>query len=80
MGIKSKLKNEDKIWELLEMCYYGHLDQVKRLLEEGVDINGIGNNGMSPLDAAKQGENDDIVDFLLSMGAKIGFNSTDELI
>lgn len=80
MGIKSKLKNEDKIWELLEMCYYGHLDQVKRLLEEGVNINGIGNNGMSPLDAAKNGENDDIVVFLLSMGAKEGFNSTDELI
>lgn len=80
MGIKSKLENVDKIWELLEMCYYGHLDQVKRLLEEGVNINGIGNNGMSPLDAAKNGENDDIVVFLLSMGAKEGFNSTDELI
>ncbi|OBW39847.1 Ankyrin repeats (3 copies) [Chryseobacterium sp. MOF25P] len=80
MGIKSKLENVDKIWELLEMCYYGHIEQVKRLLEEGVDINGIGNNGMSPLDAAKNGENDDIVGFLLSMGAKEGSNSTDELI
>jgi ankyrin repeat protein len=64
------LENEDKIWELLEMCYYGHLDQVKRLLEEGVDVNAIGHNGMSPLDAAKDGENDDIVEYLLNMGAK----------
>jgi ankyrin repeat protein len=52
------------------MCFYGHIDQVKRLLEEGVDLNGIGYNGMSPLDAAKYGENDDIVEYLLSMGAK----------
>lgn len=52
------------------MCYYGHIDQVKRLLEEGVDVNGIGYNGMSPLDAARGGENDDIVEYLLSMGAQ----------
>jgi ankyrin repeat protein len=65
-----KLENEDKLWELLEMCFYGHIDQVKRLLEEGVDINGIGYNGMSPLDAAKYAENDDIVEYLLSIGAK----------
>ena len=73
-----KLKNEDKLWELLEMCFYGHIDQVKRLLEEGVDINGIGYNGMSPLDAAKYGENDDIVEYLLNMGAKEKLNSPDE--
>ncbi|MCS3867097.1 ankyrin repeat protein [Chryseobacterium ginsenosidimutans] len=64
------MENEDKLWELLEMCFYGHIDQVKLLLEEGVDINGIGYNGMSPLDAAKYGENDDIVEYLLSIGAK----------
>jgi len=64
------VENEDKTFELLEMCYYGHIDQVKQLLEEGVDINGIGNNGMSPLDAAKNGENYDIVEYLLNMGAK----------
>ncbi|MNL62116.1 Ankyrin repeats (3 copies) [compost metagenome] len=79
MGIKSKTEKEDKIWELLEMCYYGHIDQVKRLLEEGVNINGIGNNGMSPLDAAKNGENDDIVGLLLSLGAKENLNSNDKL-
>ncbi|MDY0930122.1 ankyrin repeat domain-containing protein [Chryseobacterium sp. CFBP8996] len=72
------MENEDKTFELLEMCYYGHIDQVKQLLEEGVDINGIGNNGMSPLDAAKNGENDDIIDFLLSLGAKENLNSNDD--
>ncbi len=72
-----KLENLDKIWELLEMCYYDHIDQVKRLLEEGVDVNGIGHNGMSPLDAAKAGENDDIVEYLLRMGAKENLNSLD---
>ncbi|REC45559.1 MULTISPECIES: ankyrin repeat domain-containing protein [unclassified Chryseobacterium] len=73
------MEKEDKIFKLLEMCYYGHIDQVKQLLEEGVDINGIGNNGMSPLDAAKNGENDDIVEYLLNMGAKENLNLNDKL-
>jgi ankyrin repeat protein len=73
------LENEDKTWELLEMCYYGHIDQVKRLLKEGVDINGIGYNGMSPLDAAKDGENDDIVEYLLSMGAEEKLDSLEKI-
>jgi ankyrin repeat protein len=51
---------------------------VKRLLEEGVDIKGIGYNGISPLDATKYGENDDIVEYLLSIGAKEKLNSPDE--
>jgi len=68
--MKTKLENGDKIWELLEMCYYGHIDQVKRLLEEGINVNTIGRNGMSPLDTAKEGKNDDIVEYLLSIGAK----------
>ncbi|MCL9806789.1 ankyrin repeat domain-containing protein [Flavobacterium amniphilum] len=69
------MEKEDKIWELLEMCYYGHIDQVKRLVEEGVDVNEIGKNGMSPLDAAKDGENNDIVEYLMSVGAKENQNS-----
>lgn len=73
------MENEDKTWELLEMCYYGHIDQVKRLLKEGVDINGIGYNGMSPLDAAKDGENDDIVEYLLSMGAEEKLDSLEKI-
>ena len=60
------------------MCYYGHLDQVKRLLEEGIDVNAIGYNGMSPLDAAKDGENDEIVEYLLSMGAEEKPDSLDK--
>lgn len=60
------------------MCYYGHIDQVKRLLEEGIDVNGIGYNGMSPLDAAKDGENDKIVEYLLSMGAEEKPDSLDK--
>ena len=61
------------------MCYYGHLDQVKRLLEEGIDVNGIGHNGISPLDAAKAGEHDEIVEYLLSMGAEEKSDSLDKI-
>ncbi len=64
------MTKEDKIWELLEMCFYGHLDYVKKILEEGIDVNAIGRNGMSPIQAAKDGGNQDIVDYLLSVGAK----------
>lgn len=64
------MNREDKIWQLLEMCFYGHIDQVKNLLSEGIDINSIGRDGMTPLMAAKDGENKDIIDFLLSKGAK----------
>jgi ankyrin repeat protein len=71
------LDNEDKIWELLEMCYYGHIDQVKRLVEEGVNVNAVGRNGMSPLDAAKEGENNEIVHYLLSVGAEEKLDSLD---
>lgn len=60
------------------MCYYGHLNQVKKLVEKGVDINGIGNHGISPLEAAKSGENDDIIEYLLSMGAIEKSNSREE--
>ncbi|KUJ52069.1 ankyrin repeat domain-containing protein [Chryseobacterium sp. JAH] len=71
------MEKEEKIWELLEMCYYGHIDQVKRLVEEGVNVNAIGDNGMSPLDAAKEGENNEIVDYLLSVGAEEKLDSLD---
>lgn len=59
------------------MCYYGHIDQVKRLVEEGVNVNAVGRNGMSPLDAAKEGENNEIVHYLLSVGAEEKLDSLD---
>lgn len=59
------------------MCYYGHIDQVKRLVEKGVNVNAVGRNGMSPLDAAKEGENNEIVHYLLSVGAEEKLDSSD---
>lgn len=73
------MENTDKTQELLEMCYYGHIDQVKPLLEQGIDVNGIGYNGISPLDAARDGENNDIVEYLLSIGAKQKSNPAIEI-
>ncbi len=65
------MSGQEKIFELLEMCYYGHIDQVKKMISEGIDVNAIGENGMTPLMAARAGVNDeDIVEFLLSIGAK----------
>jgi ankyrin repeat protein len=64
------LNKEDKVWDLLEMCFYGHLEQVKKLLSEGIDVNSTGRNGMTPLMAARDGENKEIIEFLLSLGAE----------
>jgi ankyrin repeat protein len=64
------LTEEGKIWELLEMCFYGHLDQVKLLLSQGVDVNAVGPDGLTPLHAATQGQNIEIIEYLISVGAK----------
>lgn len=66
------MENQNKISELLEMCFYGHLDQVKNLVGQGVDVNSVGSNGMTPLKAARDGvdDNQDVIEYLLSVGAK----------
>ena len=64
------MKEEGKIWELLEMCFYGHLGQVKLLLSQGVDVNAVGPDGITPLKAARQGQNKEIIEYLISVGAK----------
>ena len=65
------MSKRGKIDELLEMSFYGHLDQVKILVKEGVNVNGIGGNSMTPLFAALGGENYDIIQFLVNQGADI---------
>lgn len=54
------------------------IDQLKQLLEESVDINGIGNNGISPLDTALGGESEEIIKYLLILGAKENLNLYDD--
>ena len=67
------MENSNKIKELLEMCYYGHIDQVKELIQGGVKLNSVGENGMTPLFAAVNGENYDIVNYLIDSGADVNF-------
>jgi ankyrin repeat protein len=69
------LKEQGKVWELLQMCFYGHLDQVKLLLSQGVDVNAVGPDGMTPLMAAREGQNKDIIDYLINIGAKENLTS-----
>jgi ankyrin repeat protein len=64
------MTDQDKIWDLVQMCYYGHINEVRKLLGERVDVNGVAENGCTPLMAAREQENMDIVDYLLSEGAK----------
>jgi ankyrin repeat protein len=64
------MQAQNKVWELVEMCFYGHLEEVKKILSEGVDVNAKAYTGHTPLMAAIEGENPEIVEYLLSVGAK----------
>ena len=64
------MQGQDKIWDLVQLCFYGHIEEVRKILSEGIDVNAKAYTGHTPLMAAREGENHDIVEFLLSVGAK----------
>lgn len=51
-------------------CQGGQLLTAKRLLRQGADVNWIGYDGMTPLDIARAQEAGDVVQWLLTQGAK----------
>eukprot|EP01130_Rhizamoeba_saxonica_P002014 TRINITY_DN11822_c0_g1_i1.p1 TRINITY_DN11822_c0_g1~~TRINITY_DN11822_c0_g1_i1.p1 ORF type:complete len:671 (-),score=147.97 TRINITY_DN11822_c0_g1_i1:220-2232(-) len=55
---------------LTASCHYGSLDLVEWCLQQGADIELVG-GGKTPLEHAVQCNKTDIVDFLLSKGAKV---------
>lgn len=56
---------------LLMAVAIGDLSYVKRFVEEGDDINAVGDGGMTPLRAAIETGNVDIVKYLLEKKAKL---------
>ena len=65
----------DKVYQLRRACGRSELDEVKRLVNEGVDVDSAdGNDGWTPLMfAAHLGYNGnvDIIQFLLDRGANV---------
>ncbi|WP_042348196.1 ankyrin repeat domain-containing protein [Bacillus massiliigorillae] len=70
------MKNRLKIGELVCAIYYKRLDEVERLIQEGVNVNGKDEGGYTPLHWAAQSGNVDVVELLLSFGADV--NAKDE--
>jgi ankyrin repeat protein len=50
-------------------CHGGQLAAAKYLLERGADLNWVGYDGLSPLDAAVRNGNSEVIDWLRASGA-----------
>jgi len=57
--------------QLMEACEGGELDEAKRLVDEGVDVNSMDEDGYTPLWSAAIYGNVDIVRLLLDRGANV---------
>lgn len=55
---------------LIKAAAAGDLDESKRLIESGAGVNGTGDNGLSPLDAARINGREETAQLLISKGAK----------
>lgn len=51
-------------------CHGGHVDTAARLLDAGAEINWVGYDDLTPLDAARRADADELVTWLLQRGAK----------
>ena len=63
--------DETRIDALVMACEEGDLDFVKTLINSGIDINGIGSEGFTPLMMASSNDEAEIVDYLLKQGADV---------
>ena len=59
-----------KLDELIEACGYGLLERAKRLIDDGVNVNGYRDN-LTPLIASIYGQNIELTEFLIKSGAII---------
>lgn len=78
-SISNRLIDRGKVFDLKDdrqftMLHYaaalGYLDQVKKILSHGVDINAQAIDGSTALDYARRWRHDDVVDYLKRNGAK----------
>ena len=63
--------NETRIDALVIACEEGDLDFVKTLVNSGIDVNGIGSEGFTPLMMAVREDETEIVGYLLKQGADV---------
>jgi CubicO group peptidase (beta-lactamase class C family) len=63
------LDREGLTKRLVKSASVGDLDVTKQMLEGGADVNARGENGLTPLDAARIGGRDEVAQVLLAKGA-----------
>jgi len=63
--------DESRIEALIMACGDGDLDFVKMLVESGIDVNGVGARGFTPLMSAANNEEPEVIKYLLSKGADV---------
>src|SRR5262249_34131490 len=51
-------------------CHGGHLNTAHWLLDRGAELDWVGHDGLTPLDAARRSKADDVVAWLLDRGAR----------
>jgi len=74
----SPIPEDDEELHLPELVYWsslGDLEQVKALIEQGIDPNTADDEGYSALQAAAENDHLDIVKLLVSKGAKLNHES-----
>jgi ankyrin repeat protein len=64
-----------KYTDLITAAVYGHIDSIKKIIEEGADINMTDNDGDSPLHRACLSSREQAVSFLISHGATVNSRS-----
>jgi uncharacterized protein len=78
--------SQDLAQQLSEAAFMGRLDKVKQLIEEGADVNGNAESGLTPLAGAANYGHFSVVQFLLENGAvptitdKEGKNALEEAL
>jgi class 3 adenylate cyclase len=56
---------------LVHAAFHGHLEEVRRLVENGILADAVDNTGKTALHAASENGHGDVVDFLMSKGANV---------
>jgi ankyrin repeat protein len=63
--------SQDQVTEgLWAACHGGQLEAAQFFLAQGADLNWVGYDRLTPLDAARRAGADDVVDWLVSVGAR----------
>jgi uncharacterized protein len=74
----SPIPEDDEELHLPELVYWaslGEVEEVERVLAEGVDVNQTDDEGYSALQAAAENDNLDVVKLLVAKGANVQYTT-----